>query len=75
MKKEKFDGRSRPSNQAYEESWHRIFGEKTDENRWKEFKTTPMYRWKEFKTTPMYREYRDRQNLMAKTRRKDRKND
>ena len=26
MKKEKFDGRSRPSNQAYEESWHRIFG-------------------------------------------------
>ena len=64
MKKEKFDGRSRPSNQAYEESWHRIFGEKTDENR-----------WKEFKTTPMYREYRDRQNLMARTRRKDRKND
>ena len=25
-KKEKFDGRSRPSNKAYEESWNRIFG-------------------------------------------------
>ena len=64
MKKEKFDGRSRPSNQAYEESWNRIFGEKTHENR-----------WKEFKTSPMYREYRDRQNAMARARRKDRKND
>jgi hypothetical protein len=62
MKKEKFDGRSRPSNQAYEESWHRIFGEKTE-------------RVKELKTSPMYREYRDRQNAMARARRKDRKND
>ena len=25
-KREKFDGRSRPSNKAYEESWNRIFG-------------------------------------------------
>ena len=25
-KKEKFDGRSRPPNKAYEESWNRIFG-------------------------------------------------
>ena len=25
-KKEKFDGRSRPTNKAYEESWNRIFG-------------------------------------------------
>jgi len=25
-KKEKYDGRSRPSNKAYDESWHRIFG-------------------------------------------------
>jgi len=25
-KKEKYDGRSRPSNKAYEESWNRIFG-------------------------------------------------
>ena len=25
-KVEKFDGRSRPSNKAYEESWNRIFG-------------------------------------------------
>ena len=25
-KKEKYDGRSRPTNQAYEESWNRIFG-------------------------------------------------
>ena len=25
-KKEKFDGKSRPSNKAYEESWNRIFG-------------------------------------------------
>ena len=24
--KEKYDGRSRPSNKAYEESWNRIFG-------------------------------------------------
>ena len=25
-KREKYDGRSRPSNKAYDESWHRIFG-------------------------------------------------
>ena len=25
-KLEKFDGRSRPSNKAYEDSWNRIFG-------------------------------------------------
>ena len=24
--KEKYDGRSRPTNKAYEESWNRIFG-------------------------------------------------
>jgi hypothetical protein len=64
MKKEKYDGRSRPSNKAYDESWHRIFGEKTHEER-----------VKELKTSPMYREYRDRQNAMARARRKDRKND
>ena len=28
IKKEKYDGRSRPTNQAYEESWNRIFGKK-----------------------------------------------
>jgi len=27
-KKEKWDGKSRPSNKAYEESWNRIFGRK-----------------------------------------------
>jgi len=26
IKKEKWDGRSRPTNKAYDESWHRIFG-------------------------------------------------
>ena len=26
MKKEKYDGRSRPTNKAYEENWNRIFG-------------------------------------------------
>jgi len=26
MTKEKFDGRSRPSNKAYDEGWNRIFG-------------------------------------------------
>ena len=26
IKKEKYDGRSRPTNKAYEESWNRIFG-------------------------------------------------
>jgi hypothetical protein len=25
-RKEKYDGRSRPSNKVYEESWNRIFG-------------------------------------------------
>ena len=30
-KKEKFDGRSRPTNKAYEESWDRIFGKKEEE--------------------------------------------
>jgi hypothetical protein len=32
-------------------------------------------RVKELKMSPMYREYRDRQNAMARARRKDRKND
>ena len=27
-KKEKWDGKSRPTNKAYEESWERIFGRK-----------------------------------------------
>ena len=27
-KKEKWDGKSRPTNKAYEESWDRIFGRK-----------------------------------------------
>jgi len=27
-KKEKFDGRSRPTNKAYDEGWERIFGRK-----------------------------------------------
>ena len=26
IRKEKYDGRSRPTNKAYEESWNRIFG-------------------------------------------------
>jgi len=26
--KEKYDGRSRPTNKVYEESWNRIFGKK-----------------------------------------------
>mgnify|MGYP003644502593 CR=1 FL=1 len=30
IKKEKYDGRSRPTNQAYEESWNRIFGVKSN---------------------------------------------
>jgi len=64
IKKEKWDGKSRPSNKAYEENWNRIFGKKTEENR-----------WENFKTTPMYKAYRDRQNAMARDRRKARKND
>ena len=28
IKKEKYDGRSRPTNKTYEESWNRIFGKK-----------------------------------------------
>ena len=31
IKKEKWDGRSRPTNKAYDESWNRIFGEKEEE--------------------------------------------
>ena len=31
-KKEKWDGKSRPSNKAYEESWNRIFGRKKFNN-------------------------------------------
>ena len=27
-KKEKYDGRSRPTNKTYEDSWNRIFGKK-----------------------------------------------
>ena len=30
-KKEKFDGRSRPTNKAYDEGWDRIFGKKEEE--------------------------------------------
>ena len=60
----KYDGKSRPVNKAYEESWNRIFGEKTEEER-----------LNELKTSPMYKVYRDRQNAMARDRRKARKND
>ena len=28
VKKEKFDGKSRPANKAYDEGWDRIFGRK-----------------------------------------------
>ena len=28
IKKEKYDGRSRPTNKTYEDSWNRIFGKK-----------------------------------------------
>ena len=28
VKKEKFDGKSRPTNKAYDEGWDRIFGRK-----------------------------------------------
>ena len=32
VKADNWDGKSRPSNKAYDESWHRIFGKKeTDE--------------------------------------------
>jgi len=31
-KKEKFDGRSRPANKAYDEGWDRIFGEKEEKD-------------------------------------------
>jgi len=31
-KKEKFDGRSRPTNKAYDEGWDRIFGKKEEED-------------------------------------------
>jgi len=31
IKKEKYDGRSRPTNKVYEENWNRIFGEKEEE--------------------------------------------
>ena len=55
----KYDGKSRPVNKAYEESWNRIFGEKTEEER-----------LKKLKASPMYRVYRDRQNAMARARRK-----
>tara|TARA_R110000744_G_scaffold48268_1_gene105628 strand:- start:298 stop:474 length:177 start_codon:yes stop_codon:yes gene_type:complete len=33
IKKEKFDGRSRPTNKTYEESWNRIFGKKIKKNK------------------------------------------
>jgi len=29
--KEKYDGRSRPTNKVYDESWNRIFGKKEEE--------------------------------------------
>ena len=29
--KEKYDGRSRPTNKVYEESWNRIFGKKEED--------------------------------------------
>jgi hypothetical protein len=32
MKKEKYDGRSRPTNKVYEESWNRIFGKKSKDD-------------------------------------------
>jgi len=31
VKADNWDGKSRPSNKAYDESWHRIFGKKENE--------------------------------------------
>ena len=31
VKADNWDGKSRPSNKAYDESWHRIFGKKETE--------------------------------------------
>ena len=31
VKADNWDGKSRPSNKAYDESWHRIFGKKEQE--------------------------------------------
>ena len=31
VKADNWDGKSRPSNKAYDESWHRIFGKKEEE--------------------------------------------
>jgi hypothetical protein len=39
MKKEKYDGISRPSNKAYEESWNRIFNPVAKEVRTSKFKS------------------------------------
>ena len=39
MKKEKYDGISRPSNKAYEENWNRIFNPVAKEVRTSKFKS------------------------------------
>ena len=33
VKADNWDGKSRPSNKAYDESWHRIFGKKEHEDK------------------------------------------
>ena len=65
LKKAKdWDGISRPSNDAYTESWNRIFGGKTEKEE---------ERLEKLKASPVYREYRDRQNARARDRYKARK--
>ena len=40
----KYDGKSRPSNKAYDESWNRIFGKKEEEELKKSFEQSKLNR-------------------------------
>ena len=40
----KYDGKSRPTNKAYDESWNRIFGKKEEEELKKSFEQSKLNR-------------------------------
>jgi len=44
VKADNWDGKSRPSNKAYEEGWHRIFGKKEEEELKESYKQSKINR-------------------------------
>jgi len=54
VKADNWDGKSRPSNKAYEEGWHRIFGKKEEEELKESYKQSKINREEHTKNEDWY---------------------